>query len=170
MADTWIATTNIKYGEEDGSIRHIQEGMPVTGLDDETMEQLKEAGSVVREDVLYAAKRELPGGVSNSFDIAQLPDTPAGNRVRKALEELRDETAKKQMEEYKTQPEDFDPNVPPMRASEAGAGASAEGGGTAETSDGGETGGPKKSAAEAAKAANADKGSGADTGAKTEKK
>jgi hypothetical protein len=167
MADTWIATTHIKYGEEEGSIRHIQEGMPVTGLPDDVMEQLKESGSIVREDVLYAAKRELPGGVSNSFDIAQLPDTPAGNRVRKALEELRDETAKKQMEEYKTQPDDFDPNVPPLRASEAGTGASAEG--TAETNATSESG-PKKSTAEAAKAANAGKGSGADTGAKTEKK
>jgi|SRR5690349_1536973 len=153
MADTWIATTHIKHGEGDG-VRHIQEGMPVTGLDDDTMAKLIESGSVVREDVLYAAKRELPGGVSNSFSVADLPDTPAGNKVRKALEELRDEMASKHMEEYKVQPDGFDPNVPPKKASEVKA-------------EGGE---PKKDAAEAQQAADANKGTGADTGTKTEKK
>jgi hypothetical protein len=125
MADTWIACTNIKYGKGD-EIRHIQEGMPVSGLPDEVMKELAESGSIIREKELFFLKQNLPG-VSNSFSLADIPDTPAGRKVTKALQELREEEARAALDEYKQPAEDSedadskkvdDPNVPPRKASE----------------------------------------------------
>jgi len=118
MADTWIATTNIKHGDGD-SIVNIQEGMEVKGLPNDVMASLEESGSIIREKELFFLKQNLPG-VSNSFSLNDIPDTPAGRKVLKALQELREEEAKAAVEEYKTdgEPETTDPNVPPQRTSE----------------------------------------------------
>jgi hypothetical protein len=90
MADQWIATTNIKYGKKDGAVENFQEGAPVA-LPQEDLDKLIEAGSVVRESELEYMKMHLPGGVSNSFNPDDLPDTPAGKAVREALDDLRKE-------------------------------------------------------------------------------
>jgi hypothetical protein len=118
MADTWIATTNIKHGDGD-SVVNIQEGMEVKGLPEDVMEELEESGSIIKEKELFYLKQNLPG-VSNSFSLADIPDTPAGRKVVKALQELREEEAKAAVDEYKTEggPVVQDPNVPPQRTSE----------------------------------------------------
>jgi|SRR5882724_2615257 len=124
MADgKWVATTSIKHGEGD-STKWFQEGTYVAGLDDDTMASLVEAGAVVKEDELIEAKRHM-AGISNSYDLTQLPDTPAGNAVRQALEKLRQEQADMAAAEEKAKVEEVnatpvaDPNVPPLKASEA---------------------------------------------------
>lgn len=121
MADTWIACTNIKHGEGD-TIINIQEGMEVRGLPDDVMVTLAETGAIIREKELFFLKQNLPG-VSNSFSLADIPDTPAGRKVVAALQALREEEAKAAVAEYKEQAEAEaeevpDPNVPPLKASE----------------------------------------------------
>lgn len=114
MADQWIATTHIKHGNADGTITQFQEGAPVS-LPPEEMDKLIEAGSVVREEELEYMKMNVPGGVTNSFNPDDLPDTPAGKAVREALEKLRKEqqeveaqAAKDRMEAAKRAQEDAD--------------------------------------------------------------
>jgi len=54
---TLYAQTEIRFGQDDGSVKVIAEGEKVSGLPDEVLEQMKESGSVAETKPFYGAEQ-----------------------------------------------------------------------------------------------------------------